>query len=62
MTLVRSTVCSNIALKVARKIFNFCQRNSFEYPKATYMHWRKLLVLFEPNYYLYALEKITRTI
>ena len=29
----------------------FCQEKRREYPKATYMHWRKLLVLFEPTTY-----------
>ena len=44
------TVCCNMPPKAAKTTINFCQRNRREYPKATYFHWRKLLVLFEPNY------------
>ena len=46
---VRSTVCSNIPFKVAKTTNNFCQRNRWEYPNATHMHWGKLFILFEPK-------------
>ena len=43
---VRRTERSDIPLKDAKTTSNFCQRNHWEYPKATDMHWRKLVALF----------------
>ena len=44
---MRNTECSNITLKAATTTFKFYQRNHWEHPKPTFMHWRKLLLLSE---------------
>ena len=49
---VRSTVFSNID-QSCKGTNNFVRRYCWEYRKATYMHWTKLPVLFEPKNMLF---------
>ena len=48
---VHRTECTNIPFTVAKTSFKICQRDRGDYYPKAYMHWRKLLVLFEPKKY-----------
>ena len=44
---VRTTLCFDIPLGVAKTTISFCQTNRLEHMKETDMHLKKLTVLFE---------------